>query len=725
MASRARSPKRINSAEFDYDYSRASVSSEESEEDYTQALCGSFCEEGDIHLGLGEASAYAEYRRGQFRCDMAKLDEVASRADEDQSWSTWYDLVQKISAVEFIELLGAMSAIRNWDAAAILRNFTRQVPDDVMHGLRAVGEGLDKASSFEEPSQKEIKFMLEALVRDGENYVYPFQIFKYEQVVVCATKDEVERMPHEFCRKKQFQKRGRLKGMHLALQRWLSGSFNTITEVQVVYTPAQRLFLATTSEKALIVRALAICYVTGQSSVFTAPLGIALVTHVWYKETLLYTVDILQELVQLFCLAWACFYLRRNMSPTILNFTVLSIISLRMTGNILIQFFTSLWLLWKMKADELKAAIDLLFSLRGAMIFMEGFSCTVILWIAHGLVSSRLDDEQNVFLARATCSGEHTGTGFCKALRNQDFFAMMILFRWFHLVLQLMGVRAIGENVLPAISAATRTESVFFMLFLSAMVIGSFHAYYSFAIDENVFQGDLSASSWWRSSGWYPVLNTFLKMYRLNVMGDFDLYELEGVDDTVSGHIFGNLTGDRIAAFVDGTVDEGDEVEISAGIRFFFMLISLVVHIVFMNVYIGLLSTLYEDAKAKKHELYYKHLADKTYDYLMRRSFWERWRCCRSLDNQNADSADSPVWMIVQKSAVASDQDGGADQMQTTLQNIHRHVDARLDNFEAKMQRQMDEIKAILRASQAVPMNQAVPMSQAVPMQRAPMVPRP
>ncbi|CAE7347724.1 unnamed protein product [Symbiodinium natans] len=115
------------------------------------------------------------------------------------------------------------------------------------------------------------------------------------------------------------------------------------------------------------------------------------------------------------------------------------------------------------------------------------------------------------------------------------------------------------------------------------MILAAFHAYYVFPIEENVGE-----TAHWLDN---YVFNTFLKVFRLTVLGDFDLAELDARL---------NATNSKIIGSVD--VDSSDWTDqyhraapccprrcvalLSSSVRYQFVIISMVITVVVMNVYL-------------------------------------------------------------------------------------------------------------------------------------------
>ena len=198
-------------------------------------------------------------------------------------------------------------------------------------------------------------------------------------------------------------------------------------------------------------------------------------------------------------------------------------------------------------------------------------------------------------------------TGFSFFETHPVMISALVLIRWNLLAIDFLQIEQVGRRVVPIVHAVSRPPSVYFLFFLVFILTGSFQAYSVFPIEENV-------------GGANKVLDTFLKIFRLEVLGDFDLNELEGINDKlVARSMNGTIKGD-----VDSDpADWSDKYH--RGVRFEFMALSLGVTVVVMNVYIGLLGSLYDKAAQKKNQLYSHYLASCCYRHLCEKQLQS---CC-------------------------------------------------------------------------------------------------
>ncbi|CAK9040746.1 CBBY-like protein (AtCbby) [Durusdinium trenchii] len=209
--------------------------------------------------------------------------------------------------------------------------------------------------------------------------------------------------------------------------------------------------------------------------------------------------------------------------------------------------------------------------------------------------------------------------------KHPAFLSVLVLIRWTQVGFGLLQLPGIGRNIVPVFYAITRIN---FLFILFIIVMGSFHAYFVFPIKENTGKFD-------------NIFNGFLKIFRLEVLGDFDLNELEGLSETLSANLsHGHLQG-----------EVGEEVRshIHRSLRLEFLVLSLLVTVVAMNVYIGLLGELYSKAVERKNRLYNHYLAASACRYLSRLVGF-RWLCCGGRCSQRpTDKEPGLVWLAYRR----------------------------------------------------------------------------
>lgn len=94
-------------------------------------------------------------------------------------------------------------------------------------------------------------------------------------------------------------------------------------------------------------------------------------------------------------------------------------------------------------------------------------------------------------------------------------------------------------------------------------------------------------------------------MFRLMVTGDYDMEQLEGIDPVLHGSIIGNT--------FEGNLDDAevDNVRFHWHLQLFFVCAALMGFFV-INVYIGLLSNLYDEGKRYRHQIHQHFKAQYT-----------------------------------------------------------------------------------------------------------------
>ena len=105
-----------------------------------------------------------------------------------------------------------------------------------------------------------------------------------------------------------------------------------------------------------------------------------------------------------------------------------------------------------------------------------------------------------------SCIKDPKLTGFNYFETHPVMISVLVLIRWALLSIDFFQIEEIGRRVVPIVHAVSRPASVYFLFFLALMLAGSFQAYSVFPIEENV-------------GGANTVLNTFLKIFRLEVLG--------------------------------------------------------------------------------------------------------------------------------------------------------------------------------------------------------------
>jgi len=181
--------------------------------------------------------------------------------------------------------------------------------------------------------------------------------------------------------------------------------------------------------------------------------------------------------------------------------------------------------------------------------------------------------------------------------------------KWFEFLMSLLCIRSLGLNVLPAVNAMFSRESLWFLVFVLAGVGADFGDYYMYPIPENYHRINSTHHDWrtmLAPEGWQEFVFGFMKIFRLNIMGDFNLWELEGLDEEIlaTGAWRNNTVKNNTeAAYLDEPHLFGPYTRWHYGIRIFFMISCILIHLMLLNVYIGLLTKTYEKKASQKRQL--------------------------------------------------------------------------------------------------------------------------
>jgi hypothetical protein len=256
--------------------------------------------------------------------------------------------------------------------------------------------------------------------------------------------------------------------------------------------------------------------------------------------------------------------------------------------------------------------------------------------VAHLCVGSIIEQSQEEPIM-ACPMGDPSLTP-CILSHHPSLLASAVAWRWVAFVIALLHTPILGEGVLSAMNALVSKASVRFLFFLIIGYFGALNAYFVFPIEEHVGRSEL----------------LFLKVYRLAFLGDFDLYELEGLDPAFDGHIG---KGGKLEGGLDDPSEEG--IIYKHGIRVFFVCVSFFFTISFMNVYIGILSNEYDTFRAWSRQTSLQLRSRLMARQLrMRMALPELFRrfCLKSLENIVSEDPHprSGVWLLFDKSLVLS-----------------------------------------------------------------------
>jgi len=225
----------------------------------------------------------------------------------------------------------------------------------------------------------------------------------------------------------------------------------------------------------------------------------------------------------------------------------------------------------------------------------------------------------------------------CWLWAHPEWFSFVVLARWTHFGACILCFNRMGLNVLPAMYTMFSEQSVWFLIFIMFSVFASFQSYYMYPIKENLpqdiqdkMEGQPSSFKKHRVVEWSHIVFTFMKMFRLNILGDFDIWELQGLDPVVKASKPW-LVNDTVGE-VDDPTPSGVEWEWHLGIRALFVLCAVCIHLMVLNVYIGLLSSIYDDLYKQRRQLLCQYKTVFAWKLLLEMRFWQmiscRCRCC-------------------------------------------------------------------------------------------------
>jgi len=171
----------------------------------------------------------------------------------------------------------------------------------------------------------------------------------------------------------------------------------------------------------------------------------------------------------------------------------------------------------------------------------------------------------------------------------------LMILRWFGFLTPLLATEYFGESVLPAFQATVSSESLRFLAYMALVFTGSTHAYWTLPIGGSSF------------------LTTFVRLFRLEALADFDLLQLEGQNE------FMNMTTGEIG--VKGVS------RWHSGVGVLFVGCAICVTIISMNVYIAILSQKYEGYRERCLQLFSHTRVQVMFPLYLRRKFWLWWGC--------------------------------------------------------------------------------------------------
>eukprot|EP00438_Fugacium_kawagutii_P010122 Skav203361 [mRNA] locus=scaffold18:90693:92977:- [translate_table: standard] len=363
-------------------------------------------------------------------------------------------------------------------------------------------------------------------------------------------------------------------------------------------SPATMLLMSSDTELSVLLRELTDLGI--DSGVFSTVFACSLVSAAEMRVRHKFKLVIFKDALFVVLLAYVGYHVRNDFLPGTLAV-------LLMFGLTLLDFLRALlraiFYIWAKCNYGLKIAKASTYTF--TLLIVETFSVIFILsyvgsivhteWTKHGDQFNSL----NQFWRRRTevwfGSDEKDGGGFFGD--HPNLVALLVLCRWAMFIMNLQLIDVIGRNVVPLAHAVTRPASLVFLFFLFCSLLATFHAYFVFPLE--------------RATDLNEMLEDFIDMFRLEMLSDFDLAELQHMRENITGRVKGGH-------FVGG-ISLGGNRQYHQGIRIGFVVISLSISVVAMNTYIGLLGELYCDAVKRKNEIYNHYLATVMWPHLFTR----------------------------------------------------------------------------------------------------------
>ena len=559
----------------------------------------------------GQATRYGVKLRRELCSELFALERTSPKAsfqEWKQACRTWTPIKLIVALESFSCMAGQPFLLR------LMTALVREVPSEMFEAeFEAEGTPVDKCAAFQSLGDDERKMVLSALSLADGSLVPTWMPASWQWMHVFVSR---KRLQHYLSLDNQYPYEyspnfGRSCRAGCSRGR---GNHFQFCKANFAYSPATLLFNASSRQQAMMIRALADCRT--HSHVLTSTLGQSILMRAWILENSGFFLDLAADIMILFGLMFASASLRHYMYPSETSLLFLCLLGGRSCLHSLViawqhsQLFRGMDVytscLWKLQ--KFANTQNLL------VMVLQIYSCCVLGW---ALVMV-LDHGQK------GCNGQRHAKS-CHLFEYINLVSFMIFFRWLTFMHNCLGIRVVGENVLPAFHAVSQPEALYFLVFLGLIVLGSFHAYYAFPTEGE--QTELRGHA-----AWHEVLSGFLRIFRLEVLADFDMNELEGRGEYLNASVSQSTWS--------ASLEDERPKPFHEGLRYMFLLLSLVVNVIMMNVYIGLLSSLYDAAKLERRQIYFQFLANQAYRYVLLRSFWEE-SLCQARDSGSRQKLDT------------------------------------------------------------------------------------
>jgi len=206
----------------------------------------------------------------------------------------------------------------------------------------------------------------------------------------------------------------------------------------------------------------------------------------------------------------------------------------------------------------------------------------------------------------------------CWYYENSSLLMFIVFVKCNQLLVNLMCYRPVGEQVYVAFATMLHPSSLWFSSFMIFCGLSCVAAYYMLPIQENIV-ADWDASN---LTDWREVLfqgsgfsKAIMKVFRIAIMGDFDTTELEGVDGVINFVNDSKTPGDTVYES-----DDGEPTYFHFGIQVFTVAVCVCFNVLLLNVYIGLLGSVYESLRTRRAEVFIEFRATFTVRALLLRT---------------------------------------------------------------------------------------------------------
>lgn len=190
----------------------------------------------------------------------------------------------------------------------------------------------------------------------------------------------------------------------------------------------------------------------------------------------------------------------------------------------------------------------------------------------------------------ATLSDEQTG-----ATLSKIGVALFCAMQWLSLLYSLRPLHAVGRRLMPLIAAIF--DTAVFILMVIVCLLAATNAHY-------VFGTQMDKPS--------PFWSSLSKVFQLGILSSYELYELEGVEETLTATASAPLTMEF----------EDPEHSINyVSVQLFFYMLSVAMSLILMNLFIGVLGQNYEIYENLSKPLFVRERAKVLLEYRNVQSF--------------------------------------------------------------------------------------------------------